>query len=115
MRTKNEVSRRSTLAVLLVFAGVLPCFALDGKLAVHATPKQAYIFVDDHAVGEASRHHSLKLSPGNHKVELVNYGYTPVTQTVTINGGEVTKLEIALQAVTQTVSPVFGAMTIEGS
>lgn len=69
--------------MLLALAGVLPCFAQDGKLAIHTTPKQAYVFVDDHAVGEASRHQSLTLSPGNHKVELVNYGYTPVTQTVT--------------------------------
>ena len=115
MFTKNKVSCASTLAVLLVFAGVLPCLAQDGKLDIHATPKQAYVFVDDHAVGEASRHQSLKLSPGEHKVELVNYGYTPVTQTVTITGGQVSKLEIALQAVTHTVSPPFGAMTIEGA
>ena len=115
MRTKSKVFCRSTLAVLLALAGVLPCFAQDGKLAIHATPKQAYVFVDDHAVGEASRHQSLKLSPGDHKVELVNYGYTPVTQTVTITGGQVTKLEITLQAVDHTVSPTFGAMTIEGA
>jgi outer membrane protein OmpA-like peptidoglycan-associated protein len=115
MRTKNKVSCSSTLAVLLVLAGVLPCFAQDGKLAVHATPKQAYVFVDDHAVGEASRQHSLKLSPGDHKVELVNYGYTPVTRTITITSGQVTNLEIALQAVTSTVSRPFGAMTIEGA
>ena len=115
MRIKSQVSRSATLAVMLVLAGGLPTFAQDGKLAIHATPKQAYIFVDDHAVGEASRHHSLKLSPGDHKVELVNYGYTPVTQTVTITGGQVTNFEIALQKSGSTVSPAFGAMTIEGA
>jgi outer membrane protein OmpA-like peptidoglycan-associated protein len=114
MSIKGQVSRSATLAVL-VLAGGLPCFAQDGKLAIHATPKQAYVFVDDHAVGVASRHHSLKLAPGDHKVELVNYGYTPVTRTVTITGGQVTNLEIALQAVASTVSPTFGAMTIEGA
>jgi len=99
-------------------AGIRRCPAVlcsGRKLAIHVTPKQAYLFVDDHAVGEASRHQSLKLSPGDHKVELVNYGHTPVTQTVTITGGQVTKLEIALQAITHTVSPPFGAMTIEGA
>jgi outer membrane protein OmpA-like peptidoglycan-associated protein len=100
---------------MLVLASSLPCFAQDGKLTIHATPKQAYVFLDDHAVGEASRNHSLKLSPGDHKVELVNYGYTPVTRTVTITGGQVTNLEIALQAVASTVSPMFGAITIEGA
>jgi len=98
---------------MLVLASRLPCFAQDGKLAIHATPKQAYVFVDEHAVGEASRHHSLELVPGDHKVELVNYGYTPVTRTVTSTGGHVTNLEIALEAVTSTVSPTFGAMIIE--
>jgi len=101
--------------VVLVSVGVLPCFAQDGKLAIHATPKQAYIFVDDHPVGESSSHHSLKLSPGDHKLELVNYGYTPVTQTVSIVGGQVTKLDISLQAITQTVPPPFGAITIESA
>ncbi len=115
MPINGQVSHSATLAMLLVLASGLPCFAQDGKLAIHATPKQAYVFVDDHAVGEASRHHSLKLSPGDHKVELVNYGYTPVTRTITITGGQVTTLEIALQAVASTVSPTFGAMTIEGA
>jgi PEGA domain len=82
MSIKGQVSRSTTLA-MLVLASSLPCFAQDGKLTIHATPKQAYVFLDDHAVGEASRNHSLKLSPGDHKVELVNYGYTPVTRTVT--------------------------------
>src|SRR5258708_1830430 len=112
MRNKSHVSRSATLAVLLVLA-VVPCFAQDGKLAIHATPTQAYVFVDDHAVGEASKHHSLELSARDHKVQVHNYGDTPVTQTVTITGGKVTRLEIALQAVTTTVSPAFGAITIE--
>jgi hypothetical protein len=115
MCLKRQVSQGAKLAMLLVVAGGLPCFAQDGKLAIHATPKQAYVFVDDHAVGEASRHHSLKLSAGDHKVELVNYGYTPTTRTVTITGGQVTNLEIALQPAASSASPPFGAMTIEGA
>ena len=115
MPTRNKGSYASILIVLVLLAGVLPCFAQDGKLEIHATPKQAYIFVDDHPVGESSSHHSLKLSPGDHKVELVNYGYTPVTQTVTIVGGQVKQLDIALQAITQVVPPPFGAITIESA
>src|SRR5258708_17544856 len=115
MRIQGQVSHNATLAMLLAFASGLPCFAQDGNLVLHANPKQAYVYVDDHAVGEASRHHSLKLIPGDHKVELVNYGYAPITRTVTITGGKVTHLEIALQAVASGVSPPFGAMTIEGA
>jgi hypothetical protein len=35
MLIKSKVSWTSKLAALLVFAGVLPCFAQDGKLAIH--------------------------------------------------------------------------------
>ncbi len=48
-------------------------------------------------MGEASKYHSLKLSPVDHKVELVNYGYTPVAQTVAITAKHANKLEITLQ------------------
>ena len=48
-------------------------------------------------------------------MELVNYGYTPVTRTVTITGGQTTDLEIDLQAIASTVSPAFGAITIESA
>jgi outer membrane protein OmpA-like peptidoglycan-associated protein len=115
MKGQAQAFRFFVSAVLLVLSSGILIFGQDGKLAIHATPKQAYVFVDGRAIGEASSHHSLKLSPGDHKVELVNYGYTPETRTVTITGGQVTDLEIALQAVGSTVSPPFGAMTIEGA
>jgi outer membrane protein OmpA-like peptidoglycan-associated protein len=99
--------------MMLVLASGLLCSAQDGKLAIQATPKQAYVFVDDHAIGEASQHRKLKLSPGDHKVEVVNYGYTPETRTVTITGGQTTDLEITLVAIAATVPPPFGAITIE--
>jgi hypothetical protein len=58
MRTKGKVFCSVALAVLLV--GFLPCFAQDGTLAIHATPKQAYVFVDDHAAGEAAHQYPFK-------------------------------------------------------
>jgi len=113
MTMKGQLFRTAIPAMTLVLASGLLCFAQDGKLALQVTPKQAYVFLDDHAVGEASHHRSLKLSPGDHKVDLVNYGYAPITRTVTITSGQVTNLEIALAAVTSSVSPPFGAITIE--
>jgi outer membrane protein OmpA-like peptidoglycan-associated protein len=113
MTMKGQLSRTAIPAMMLVLASGLLCFAQEGMLALQGTPKQAYVFIDDHAVGEASHHRSLKLSPGDHKVELVNYGYTPVTRTVTITSGQVMNLEIALPAVASSVSPPFGAITIE--
>jgi outer membrane protein OmpA-like peptidoglycan-associated protein len=87
----------------------------DGKVALHVTPKQAYVWVDGRAISEASKHHTLSLSAGDHKIELANYGYTPQTQNVTITSGKTTALDVTLQPVSGTVSGPFGAMTIEGA
>jgi outer membrane protein OmpA-like peptidoglycan-associated protein len=104
----------TTVSVLL-FAGNKASFAQDGKLALHVTPKQAYIFLDGRAISEASKHRSLSLTAGDHKIELVNYGYEPDTRTVTITAGKTTDLDVTLKAAGATVSGPFGAMTIEGA
>jgi outer membrane protein OmpA-like peptidoglycan-associated protein len=113
MPIKRQVLNIAIASVMLVLVSSLPCFAQDGKLAIHATPKQAYLFVDDHPVGQVSEHHKVKLSAGEHKVEVVNYGYTPMTKSVTITDGQTTDLQIDLQAIAATVSPAYGAITIE--
>ena len=87
----------------------------DGKVALHVTPKQAYIWVDGRAISEVSKHHTLSLSAGDHKIELANYGYTPETRNITITAGKTTDLDVTLQPVSVTVSGPFGAMTIEGA
>jgi outer membrane protein OmpA-like peptidoglycan-associated protein len=92
---------------------ISPCLAQNGKVAVHVTPKQAYLFVDGQAISEASKHHTLSLSPGDHKIQVANYGYAPETRTVTVTAGKVTDLDVTLQPVSGTVSSPFGAMTIE--
>lgn len=104
-------------ATALALGMVTQCWAQggDGKVALHVTPKQAYLFVDGRAISEASKHHSLTLSAGDHKIELVNYGYTPETRNVTITAGKTTNLEVTLQPVSSTVAGPFGAMTIEGA
>lgn len=115
MRSKGHVSRLTLSAVLLSLLAGAVALAQDGKLNIRVTPKQAYLFVDDRAISEASKHHSLKLSAGDHKIEIVNYGYQPVTRTVTITAGKSTDLEVKLDAVGANVSGPFGAMTIEGA
>ncbi len=114
MRSERHVSYLIAPAVLLMFAGGISSFAQDGKLILHVTPKQAYVFVDGRASSEASKHHSVRLSAGDHKIELANYGYAPASRTVTITAGKNTDLDVTLTAVSSTVSGPFGAMTIEG-
>jgi outer membrane protein OmpA-like peptidoglycan-associated protein len=105
----------SACLTLLMFVGTTRTLAQDGKLVLKVTPQQAYIFVDGRAISEASKHHSLSLSVGDHKIDLVNYGFVPASRTVTITVGKATDLEVSLTPVTATVSGPFGAMTIEGA
>jgi outer membrane protein OmpA-like peptidoglycan-associated protein len=115
MKPQTLPSRFSLSVALLILAGGISSFAQDGKLVLHVTPKQAYIFLDSRAISEASKHHSLSLTAGDHKIELVNYGYAPSTQTVTITAGKISNLDVTLTPVTGTISGPFGAMTIEGA
>lgn len=111
MRYKGQVSR---LIAFVVIAGI-STFAQNGKLNIHVTPKQAYVFLDGRAISEVSKHHSFHLSAGEHKIELANYGYQPVTRTVTITAGKTTDLKVDLEAVGKTVSGPFGAIAIKGA
>jgi outer membrane protein OmpA-like peptidoglycan-associated protein len=115
MKSENHGYRLIAAVVLIVLAVGISAYAQNGKLTIHVTPKQTYVFVDDRAMSEASRHHSFSLSPGDHKIELVNYGYTPTTRTVTITAGATANLDVTMQPVAGTVSGPFGAMTIEGA
>ncbi|HVO60085.1 MAG TPA: OmpA family protein [Terriglobales bacterium] len=115
MKTLNLLGRSIIPSLILVGVSVIPGFAQQGKLVIHATPKQAYIFVDDHAISEASKHGKLSLSAGEHKIQLVNYGYQGETRNVTITAGKTTTLDISLTAIPGMVAKPFGAMTIEGA
>jgi outer membrane protein OmpA-like peptidoglycan-associated protein len=115
MKIHIQASRLILSVTLLVLTSGISSFAQDGKLAFHVRPDQAYVFVDDRAISEASKIFYLKLSPGEHKVELVNYGYTASTQKVTITAGKTTLLRVTLAQAGGTVSGPFGAMTIKGA
>ena len=115
MNSECHGSHRVLFSALLVLIGGISAFAQNGKLRFHVSPKQAYVFVDDHPISEASKLHSLSLSVGEHKVELANYGYQAVTRTVTITPGKTSDLDVSLEAVASKVSGPFGAITIEGA
>jgi outer membrane protein OmpA-like peptidoglycan-associated protein len=115
MKIQTQVSHSFLCVAVLMLVSGIPSVAQDGKLVIHVTPKQAYVFADGNAISEASKHHSLSLSAGEHKIELANYGYAPSTQTVTITAGKTTSIDVTLTPVTEKVSGPFGAMTIEGA
>ncbi len=111
---QNHTHHITASVVLFMLIGVLPGLAQDGKLSIHVTPKQAYVFVDGKAFGEAS-HHALHLSAGDHKIDVYNYGYTPSSNNVSITAGKVSNLEVTLTPTGTPVSGPWGAMTIEGA
>jgi outer membrane protein OmpA-like peptidoglycan-associated protein len=115
MKVYSQVSRFFLSVALLMLTGGISSLAQNGKLVFKITPQQAFVFADGRAISESSKIYVLKLSAGEHKIELVNYGYAPLTQTVTITAGKTALLRASLTPVTGTVSGPFGAMTIEGA
>src|SRR2546423_582348 len=109
MNVQNQVSRFFLSAVLFALTSGISSFAQDGKLVFNVQPRQAFVFVDGRAISESSKIYNLKLSAGEHKVELANYGYTPSTQTVTITPKKTTVLNATLTPAGGTVSGPFGA------
>jgi outer membrane protein OmpA-like peptidoglycan-associated protein len=114
MKIQSQTYRLAVSAILLILTGTQPSLAQEGKLTIHVNPKQAYAFVDGHAYGEATIH-ALYLSPGDHKVDLYNYGYAPSSSSVSITAGKTTMLEVTLTPIATPVSGPVGAMTIEGA
>jgi outer membrane protein OmpA-like peptidoglycan-associated protein len=117
---KSRVKSRSfsphvALLTFVILTAGTSAVAQDGTLRLHVNPKQAYLWVDDRAVSEASKHPNLELSAGEHKIELANYGYTPITRTVAVIAGKTTDLDVTLEKVGDKVSGPFGAIAIKGA
>lgn len=94
MKILSQLSRFAIPLALLVVTANLSTLAQDGKLIIHANPRQAYVFVDGRAMGEASKVHSVSLSAGDHKIILANYGYNEENRTVTITAGKNIDLDV---------------------
>lgn len=94
----------------------LPAFAQGsnetGKLKIHVSPKQAYVFVDGKAIRDGSQ--TIDLPSGTHKVSVRNYGYTPNTQDVLINAKKTTDVTVDLQTSGDKVSGPFGDIELKG-
>ena len=96
MRVRQFGFLLSSVILLLIF--VQPAMAQSGKLIVRSNPPQAYIYVDGQPVVDAKGHH-VCLTPGDHKVDLYNYGYKPESRSVTITAHKTTVLEVTMQAI----------------
>ena len=78
MKIKSPL-RFSLLGLALLSLGIAPAFAQSGhatgKVKIHVSPKQAYVFVDGKAIRDGSQ--TIELSAGSHAIGVDNYGYTP--------------------------------------
>ena len=113
MRTKSHFCRVSVFVFLLGMIGACPLLAQDGKLKVNVHPPQAYVFVDGQAMGQAN--HTLSIAPGNHHIDLVNYGYKTFAREVSVSSGTTTSIDANLEPVSESVSGPWGCITIEGA
>ena len=100
----------------LVLIGVQPGMAVekDGHLVVHAFPKQAYVYADGEPIVE-SLGHFITLSPGEHRIDLYNYGYKPETRTVRLTSHKTTHLDVTMEPLPGEVSGPWGCITLEGA
>lgn len=115
MRAKF-LARVFCLAIVALLVSMVPASAQSspdtGKLKIHVSPKQAYVFVDGKAIRDGSQ--TIELPAGTHDVGVDNYGYTPKTQKVHIGAGETTDLAVTLQASGDMVSGPFGDIEFKG-
>jgi peptidoglycan-associated lipoprotein len=106
----------SLIALAIATLGPGSAFAQSsqatGKLKIHVTPKQAYVFVDGKAIRDGNQ--TIELSAGNHAVGVNNYGYIPQTKNVDITAGNTVSLNVSLQASGEKVSGPFGDIELKG-
>ncbi len=115
MNIKNPLGLFA-FALAFLALGSVPTFAQSsqatGKLKIHVTPKQAYVFADGKAIRDGSQ--TIELSPGSHTIGVDNYGYTPQNKDVEITAGKTTDLDVTLQASGEKVSGPFGDIELKG-
>ncbi len=104
------------IAVAILAMAAAPAFAqsaqVNGKLKVHVSPKQAYVFVDGKAIRDGSQ--TIALSAGSHTVDVSNYGYTAQTKSVAVTANQTTDVDVTLQASGDKVSGPFGDIELKG-
>ncbi len=112
MNTRLFVLPVCVLLAALAFAAPCSAKSKTGILALRVTPKQAYVFIDAKALDEGGG--LYRSTPGEHTIELHNYGYKSLTQKFTIQPGKVTKLSLQLEPAPGDVSGPWGRIQLEG-
>ena len=113
MRLVLRVAVFSSAALLFQVAPVFAQSSTNhGKLHIHVSPKQAYVFVDGKAVRDGSQ--TIELSVGSHRIGVYNYGYMDKAQDIQIESGKKTDLDVTLEPSGDKVSGPFADIEFKG-
>jgi hypothetical protein len=109
--------RRLRLCMLPILAAIFvlsagSASAQEGKLRVHVSPPQAYVFVDGKAMRDGD--HPIAVAAGKHTVVVVNYGYKLSSQDVNIDAGKTTRIDVTLTPYGDKVAGPWGRIQIKG-
>ena len=102
-----------TMIAAALMLCAIPAYAQDGKLKIHVTPKQAYLFVDGKAINDGN--HTISLAAGKHTIAVVNYGYKISTQDINIDAGKTTNVDVKLEAYGGNVAGPWGRIQFHGA
>jgi hypothetical protein len=97
--------------VLLLSVAAFAQEPKSGKLKVTVSPKQAYTFVDDKAIGPGNR--TVKLAVGTHHLVVGNYGYKFFEQDVSVDSDQTLPIKVDLQSAGSEVPGPRGRIQIE--
>ncbi|HKV79706.1 MAG TPA: OmpA family protein [Candidatus Sulfotelmatobacter sp.] len=112
MRSQKSRIFCEVLAVMVLLGSAAAAQELQtGKLKIAVSPKQAYTFVDDKAIGPGNR--TIKLDVGTHHLVVANYGYKFAEQDVSIDSGHTVPLDIKLETAGGEVPGPRGRIQIE--
>jgi OmpA family/PEGA domain len=113
MRLVLRVAVFSSAALLFQVAPVFAQSSTNhGKLHIHVSPKQAYVFVDGKAVRDGNQ--TIELSAGSHRIGVYNYGYMDKAQDIQIESGKKTDLDVTLEPSGDKVSGPFADIEFKG-
>jgi outer membrane protein OmpA-like peptidoglycan-associated protein len=98
-------------AIVLFSSAAVAQELKKGKLKISVSPKQAYTFVDDKAIGPGSR--TIKLDVGTHHLVVGNYGFKFAEQDVSIDSGHTVPVDIHLAPVGEDIPGPRGRIQIE--
>ncbi|MBI4461579.1 MAG: OmpA family protein [Acidobacteria bacterium] len=110
MKRSAFVLTAVSVAALLLLAGTVPAAAQDGTIKVNVKPKTGYVLVDGRPIGQGSQ--TVRVAPGDHRVQVIRYGRQPFEQSVTVAAGERQNLDVNLAPVGGTVTGPWGRIRL---